>query len=107
MSDNYLSVYEKNGLEVFVNPYDFWADYKVNLNGAHAKDFLGETAWMDVTRFVHDQAMEFSDFNLDDIDNQLHSDLIDALLKRFSSEGDDKFHEWNYPKPKEQEDDND
>ncbi len=56
MSDKYLSVYEKNGLEVFVNPYDFWADYKVNLNGKHAKDFLGETAWMDVTRFVHDQA---------------------------------------------------
>lgn len=105
MSDNYLSVYEKNGLEVFVNPYDFWADYKVNLNGKHAKDFLGETAWMDVTGFVHDQALEFRDFNLDDIDNQLHSDLIDALLKRFSNEGEDKFHEWNYPKPKEQEED--
>jgi hypothetical protein len=89
MSDKYLSVYEKNGLEVFVNPYDFWADYKVNLNGKHAKDFLGETAWMDVTRFVHDQAMEFYDFNLDDIDNQLHSDLFDALSKKFTIEEND------------------
>ncbi len=36
----YKSVYNKNGLEVFVNPYDFWADYKVSLNGHHAKKFL-------------------------------------------------------------------
>jgi hypothetical protein len=89
MSDKYLSVYEKNGLKVFVNPYDFWADYKVSLNGHHAKKFFGETAWMDVTRFVHDQAMEFYDFNLDDIYNQLHSDLVDALLKRFTIEEND------------------
>jgi hypothetical protein len=30
-----------------------------------------------------------NDFNLDDIDNQLHSDLIDALLKRFTVEEND------------------
>ncbi len=38
MSDKYLSVYEKNGLEVFVNPYDFWADYKVG--GIETIDYM-------------------------------------------------------------------
>jgi hypothetical protein len=28
--------------------------------------------------------MEFYDFNLDDIDNKLHSDLFDALSKKFT-----------------------
>jgi hypothetical protein len=55
MKTKYKSIYEKNGLEVFVNPEDYWADYKVRLNGHHGKTFKGETAWMDVTRFVHDQ----------------------------------------------------
>ena len=89
MTTTYKNIYSKNGLEVFVNPSDFWADYKISLNGHHAKKFFGETAWMDVTRFVHDQAMEFYDFNVDDIHNQLHSDLIDALLKRFTIEEND------------------
>jgi hypothetical protein len=30
--------------------------------------------------------------------------LIDALLKRFTVEENDKPHTWNYPKPKEQDD---
>ncbi len=34
---DYKSIYNKNGLEVFVNPDDYWADYKVSLNGHHAK----------------------------------------------------------------------
>jgi hypothetical protein len=89
MTTTYKNIYSKNGLEVFVNPSDFWADYKISLNGHHAKKFYGETAWMDVTRFVHDQAMEFYDFNVDDIHNQLHSDLVDALLKKFTVEEND------------------
>jgi len=47
MDKKYQSIYIKNGLEVFVNPEDYWADYKVRLNGYHAKSFKGETAWME------------------------------------------------------------
>ncbi len=32
MDKKYQSIYSKNGLEVFVNPEDFWVDYKVRLN---------------------------------------------------------------------------
>ena len=87
MNSKYLSIYNKNGLEVFVNPEDFWADYKVNLNNHHAKTFKGETAWMDVTRFVHDQAMEFWDFNLDDINDRLTNDIVKEIERRFSDAG--------------------
>lgn len=87
MDSGYLSIYSKNGLEVFVNPQDFWADYKVRLNNHHAKTFYGETAWMDVTRFVHDQAMEFWDFNLDDIYERLNNELVKEMEKRFSDAG--------------------
>ena len=82
----YQSIYEKNGLEVFVNPEDFWADYKVNLNGHHGKTFKGETAWMDVTRFVHDQAVEFWDFNTDTINRQWQQDIMAELEMRFGNE---------------------
>jgi hypothetical protein len=87
MDKKYKSIYSKNGLEVFVNPEDFWADYKVRLNGHHAKKFYGETAWMDVTRFVHDQAMEFWDFNLDDINDRLTNDIVKEIEKRFTDAG--------------------
>ena len=87
MKTKYRSIYEKNGLEVFVNPEDFWADYKVRLNGHHGKTFKGETAWMDVTRFVHDQAMEFWDFNLDEINDRLTNDIVKEIERRFSDAG--------------------
>jgi hypothetical protein len=87
MDKKYKSIYSKNGLEVFVNPEDFWADYKVRLNGHHGKTFKGETAWMDVTRFVHDQAMEFWDFNLDDINDRLTNDIVKEIERRFSDAG--------------------
>jgi hypothetical protein len=79
----YKSIYSKNGLEVFVNPEDYWVDYKVRLNGYNAKTFYGETAWMDVTRFVHDQAMEFWDFNTDRIHRQWQQDIMQELENRF------------------------
>jgi hypothetical protein len=87
MDKKYKSIYSKNGLEVFVNPEDYWADYKVRLNGYHAKTFYGETAWMDVTRFVHDQAMEFYDFDVDGIHRQWKTDLIEEIEKRFTDAG--------------------
>ena len=87
MDKKYKSIYSKNGLEVFVNPEDYWADYKVRLNGHHGKNFKGETAWMDVTRFVHDQAMEFWDFNLDDINEKIITDLVTEVKRRFSDAG--------------------
>ena len=87
MDKKYKSIYSKNGLEVFVNPEDYWADYKVRLNGYHAKTFKGETAWMDVTRFVHDQAMEFWDFNLDEINDRLTNDIVKEIEKRFTDAG--------------------
>ena len=87
MDKKYKSIYSKNGLEVFVNPEDYWADYKVRLNGYHGKTFKGETAWMDVTRFVHDQAMEFWDFNLDEINDRLTNDIVKEIERRFSDAG--------------------
>ncbi len=59
-------IYSKNGLSVYANSQDIYSDFYVKLNGAFAKRFYGETAWMDVTRFAHDQAMEFWDFNIDE-----------------------------------------
>ena len=87
MDKKYKSIYSKNGLEVFVNPEDFWVDYKVRLNNHHAKTFKGETAWMDVTRFVHDQAMEFWDFDVDGIHRQWKTDLLEEIERRFSDAG--------------------
>ena len=42
---------------------------------------------MDVTRFVHDQAMEFWDFNLDDIYDRLTTDIVKEIEKRFTDAG--------------------
>ena len=87
MDKKYKEIYSKNGLQVFVNPEDFWVDYKVRLNGYHAKTFYGETAWMDVTRFVHDQAMEFYDFDVDGIHRQWKTELIEEIERRFTDAG--------------------
>ena len=84
---DYKNIYTKNGLEVFVNLDDYWCDYKVRLNGYHAKSFKGETAWMDVTRFVHDQAMEFWDFDVDGIHRQWKTKLIEEIERRFTDAG--------------------
>ena len=84
---DYTKIYSKNGLEVFVNADDYWCDYKVRLNGYHAKSFKGETAWMDVTRFVHDQAMEFWDFDVDGIHRQWKTDLLEEIERRFTDAG--------------------
>ncbi len=37
MDKKYKSIYSKNGLEVFVNPEDFWVDYKqLQIHQKHA-----------------------------------------------------------------------
>jgi len=73
-------IYSKNGLNVYANSQDIYSDFYVKLNGAFAKRFYGETAWMDVTRFAHDQAMEFWDFNIDEI----YDNILDQALERLS-----------------------
>jgi hypothetical protein len=42
---------------------------------------------MDVTRFVHGQAMEFYDFDVDGIHRQWKTDLIEEIERRFSDAG--------------------
>jgi hypothetical protein len=73
-------IYSKNGLNIYANSQDIYSDFYVKLNGAFAKRFYGETAWMDVTRFAHDQAMEFWDFNIDEI----YDNILDQALERLS-----------------------
>lgn len=75
-------IYSKNGLEVFEDLESRWIDYRVKLNGKWAKRFYGETAHSDVTRFVHDQAIEFHDFILEDIYNFRDNAILQELMKR-------------------------
>ena len=73
----WILLYSKNDLEVYGDYNNSWVDYKVKLNKKLAKRFYGETAWMDVTRWVHDQAIEFQDFNLEDS----YAFILETLLK--------------------------
>jgi hypothetical protein len=74
-------IYSKNGLNIYANSQDIYSDFYVKLNGAFAKRFYGETAWMDVTRFAHDQAMEFWDFNIDEIYDRMVDEALRELAK--------------------------
>ena len=74
-------IYSKNGLSIYANSQDIYSDFRVKLNGHHAKRFYGETAWMDVTRFAHDQAMEFWDFNIDEIYDRMVDEALKELAK--------------------------
>ena len=84
---NYTLIYSKNGLEVYASEQDIYNDFRIKLNNHWAKRYYGETAWMDVTRFVHDQAMEFWDFNLDEINDRLTNDIVKEIERRFSDAG--------------------
>ena len=75
-------IYSKNGLEVFSDKEEPWLDFRVKLNNNWAKRFYGESAHSDVTRWVHDQAMEFWDFNLDDIYDSMVKSAIEELSRR-------------------------
>jgi hypothetical protein len=74
-------IYSKNGLSVYANSQDIYSDFHIKLNGKFGKRFYGETAWMDVTRFVHDQAMEFWDFNIDEIYDRMVDEVLRELAK--------------------------
>ena len=75
-------IYSKNGLEVFSDKEEPWLDFRVKLNNHWAKRFYGESAHSDVTRWVHDQAMEFWDFSLDDIYDYMVKSAIEELSRR-------------------------
>ena len=76
------TLYSKNGVEVYGDLNNPWIDYRVKLNGEYVERFYGETAHMDVTRYVHDIAIEFWDFNLDDIYSFIMSAMLEELSRR-------------------------
>ena len=75
-------IYSKNGLEVFSDKEEPWLDFRIKLNNNWAKRFYGESAHSDVTRWVHEQAMEFWDFNLDEIYDSIVKSAIEELSRR-------------------------
>lgn len=75
-------IYSKNGVEVYSDKENPWAYFRVKLNGSWVDRFYGETAWMDVTRYVHDIAIEFWDFNIDEIYDKIVKDAIEELSRR-------------------------
>ena len=75
-------IYSKNGLEVFSDKEEPWLDFRIKLNNNWAKRFYGESAHSDVTRWVHEQAMEFWDFNLDEIYDSMVKSAIEELSRR-------------------------
>ena len=75
-------IYSKNGLEVFSDKEEPWLDFRVKLNGEFVKRFYGEFAHADVTRYIHDIAIEFWDFSLDDIYDYMVKSAIEELSRR-------------------------
>ena len=73
-------IYSQSGLDVYASHQDIYSDFYVKLNNKFIKRFYGETAWMDVTRWVHDQAIEFWDFNIDEI----YDNILDKALERLA-----------------------
>lgn len=75
-------IYSKNGVEVFSDKEEPWLDFRIKLNGEFVKRFYGEFAHADVTRYIHDIAIEFWDFNLDEIYNNMVNSAIEELSRR-------------------------
>ena len=75
-------IYSKNGLEVFSDKENPWIDFRVKLNGRFIKRFYGESAHSDVTRYIHNIAIEFWDFNLDEIYDSMVKSAIEELSRR-------------------------
>jgi hypothetical protein len=62
-------------------PYSFFRVQESRYgNKAPQKIFYGETAWMDVQRYVHDQSMEYWDFDVE----QCHLDRALKIIDAFS-----------------------
>jgi len=75
-------IYSKNGVEVYSDKENPWIDFRVKLNGRYVKRFYGESAYSNVERYVHDIAMEFYDFNVNDIYDQMVKSLFKELKAR-------------------------
>lgn len=74
-------IYSQSGLDVYASYQDIYSDFYVKLNNKFIKRFYGETAWMDVTRWVHDQSIEFWNFNIDEIYDNILDEAIQELAK--------------------------
>lgn len=75
-------IYSKNGVEVFSDKENPWIDFRVKLNGRFIKRFYGESAYSNTERYVHDIAMEFWDFNVNDIYDQIVRATMKELRAR-------------------------
>ena len=74
-------IYSQSGLDVYASHQDIYSDFFVKLNNKFIKRFYGETAWMDVTRWVHDQSIEFWNFNIDEIYDRFVDEALEELAK--------------------------
>ena len=74
-------IYSQSGLDVYASHQDIYSDFYVKLNNKFIKRFYGETAWMDVTRWVHDQSIEFWNFNIDEIYDRFIDEALEELAK--------------------------
>ena len=75
-------IYSKNGVEVYSDKENPWIDFRVKLNGRYIKRFYGENAPSNVQRYVHDIAIEFWDFNIDEIYDSMVKSAIEELSRR-------------------------
>lgn len=75
-------IYSKNGVEVYSDKENPWIDFRVKLNGRFIKRFYGESAASNIERYIHDIAMEFYDFNLDNIYDAIVNSAISELRAR-------------------------
>ena len=74
-------IYSQSGLDVYASSQDIYSDFFIKLNNKFIKRFYGETAWMDVTRWVHDQSIEFWNFNIDEIYDRFVDEALEELAK--------------------------
>ena len=74
-------IYSKNGVEVYSDKENPWIDFRVKLNGRYIKRFYGESAYSNVERYVHDIAMEFYDFDV----NSIYDEIVAATMKELKA----------------------
>ena len=74
-------IYSQSGLDVYASSQDIYSDFYVKLNNKFIKRYYGETAWMDVTRWVHEQSIEFWNFNIDEIYDRFIDEALEELAK--------------------------
>jgi hypothetical protein len=66
-------------------PYSFFRVQESRYgNKAPQKIFYGETAWMDVQRYVHDQSMEYWDFDVENCIVQKQYKILQELAGRIA-----------------------